>query len=227
MEDHNPLPENIEPQSTDSEELKVEQGKQFARSQTDRIFLGICGGIANYLDVDPLIIRFIFVFSILLGGWGAVIYIVAAMLIPVETISVKLSDEETARLKQANTKTLTGTALILIGFFFIFDFYGIINYFGVLGIPPELFLPVSLIVFGIYFLRREHKLFRFSNSQDKFYRTKSSSRFLGVCSGLANYLNTDSNLIRMIWIVFTFISMGLGIVVYFLIVVMAPYYNEG
>ena len=91
---------------------------------------------------------------------------------------------------------------------------------------PELFLPVSLIVFGIYFLRREYKLFRFSNSRDKFYRTKSSSRFLGVCSGLAKYLNTDSNLIRMIWIVFTFISMGLGIVVYFLIVVMVPYYNE-
>ena len=127
MEDHNPETENIESQSTDIEETKVETERQFARSQTDRIFLGICGGIANYFEVDPLIIRFIFVFSILIGGWGAVIYIVAAMMIPVETGIVELSDEETARLKQANTKTLTGTALILIGFFFIFDFYGIIR----------------------------------------------------------------------------------------------------
>lgn len=226
MEDHNPVPENRTSQSTDSEELKAEHGTQFARSQTDRIFLGICGGIAHYLDVDPLIIRFIFIFSILIGGWGAVIYIVAAMLIPVETSAIKLSGEETARLKQANMKTLTGTAFILIGFFFIFDLYGIIEYFSILGIPPELFWPVSFIVFGIYFLRREFNSFRFSNSQNKFHRSKSSSRFMGVCSGLAKYLNTDSNLIRMIWIVFTFISLGLGVVIYFLIVLMAPYYNE-
>ena len=226
MEDQNPAPENRDSQSTDSEGLKAEHSRQFARSQTDRIFLGICGGIANYLDVDPLILRFIFVFSILIGGWGAVIYLVAAMLIPVESNTIKLSGEETARLKQANRKTLTGTAFILIGFFFIFDFYGIIGYFSVLGIPPELFWPVSFIVFGIYFLRKEVNFSRFSNGQNKFYRSKSSSRFMGVCSGLAKYLNTDSNLIRMIWIVFTFISLGLGVVIYFLIVLMVPYYNE-
>jgi len=220
MEDDNQVPENI------TSELKAEHVKQFARSQTDRIFLGICGGIASYLEVDPLIIRFIFVFSILLGGWGAVIYIVAAMLIPVETKSVNLSGEETARLERANMKTLTGTAFVLIGFFFIFDFYGIIEYFSVLGIPPELFWPVSFIVFGIYFLRKQSDFSNSSGTQKKFYRNKSSGRFMGVCSGLAEYLNSDSNLIRTTWIVFTFISLGLGAVIYFLIVLMVPYYNE-
>lgn len=227
MEDHNPVPENKDSQSIDSEKLNAEHSKQFARSQIDRVFLGVCGGIAHYLDIDPLILRLIFVFSVLIGGWGAVVYIVAAMMIPLETSTSKLSSEETARLKQANTKTLTGTAFILIGFFFIFDFFGIIEYFSVLGIPPELFWPVSFVVFGIYFLRQQPGSLHSSDSQKKLNRSKSSGRFMGVCSGLAKYLNADSNLIRMIWILFTFISLGLGVVIYFLIVLMVPYYNEG
>ena len=59
MEEHNPDSENRASLSTESEDLKAEHGKKFARSQTDRIFLGICGGIAHYLDADPIIIRFV------------------------------------------------------------------------------------------------------------------------------------------------------------------------
>jgi phage shock protein PspC (stress-responsive transcriptional regulator) len=137
-----------------------------------------------------------------------------------------LSSEEIAALKQVNMKTLTGTSFLLIGFFFMFDSWGIIGYFGALGIPAEIFWPVSFVVIGVYSFRKQLKSTAFAYSQKKFYRIKSFKRFKGVCSGLAMYLNTDSNLIRMTWIVFTFITLGLGIVIYFIIVLMVPYYNE-
>lgn len=47
--------------------------KKFYRSRTDRKIWGVCGGLAKYFDVDPTIVRVIFVASILagtLGLWG-------------------------------------------------------------------------------------------------------------------------------------------------------------
>lgn len=211
----------------ENDELETYEARRFVRSRTDRIFLGVCGGIAQYMDIDPIIVRILFVFTILIGGWGAVIYAVAAMLIPVETVPDDLSDEELYTIKHSNTKTLIGSSLILIGFFFLIDFYGFLNYFSFLGIPPELFWPVSFIFIGVYFFRKHRKSKPGVIIQKKFYRLESAGRFMGVCSGLAKYLNTDSNLIRMGWLVFTFISLGLGIIIYFLIVIMVPYHNEG
>ena len=75
-------------------------------------------------------------------------------------------------------------------------------------------------------MRRVQDSAQHSRRDMKFYRDETSARFMGVCSGLAKYLNTDSNLIRMLWIIFTFITLGLGVVIYFIIVLMVPYYNE-
>ncbi len=57
------------------------ESKKLYRSSTDRIFLGVCGGIGEYLDVDPTVIRLL---AVLLGftGSGLVAYLVAAIIIP-------------------------------------------------------------------------------------------------------------------------------------------------
>lgn len=55
--------------------------KKLYRSSKDRIFLGVCGGIGEYLEVDPTIIRLL---AVILGftGSGIVAYIVAAIIMP-------------------------------------------------------------------------------------------------------------------------------------------------
>lgn len=57
------------------------ESKKLYRSSTDRIFLGVCGGIGEYLDVDPTVIRLL---AVILGftGSGFVAYIVAAIIMP-------------------------------------------------------------------------------------------------------------------------------------------------
>ncbi|MDW2799063.1 PspC domain-containing protein [Clostridium boliviensis] len=55
--------------------------KKLYRSDTDKMLCGVCGGIAEYFDVDPTIIRLIWA---ILGctGSGILAYIIAAVIIP-------------------------------------------------------------------------------------------------------------------------------------------------
>lgn len=50
--------------------------KRFYRSRTDRVFAGVCGGLAEYFIIDPLLIRLLFVVLALAGGGGVLIYII-------------------------------------------------------------------------------------------------------------------------------------------------------
>lgn len=54
------------------------------RSLRDRRLAGVCGGIAEYLGIDPTIVRL--VWAVLVFGWGsgAMIYLVCALVLPEE-----------------------------------------------------------------------------------------------------------------------------------------------
>lgn len=56
--------------------------KKLYRSNTNRKLCGVCGGLAEYFDIDPTIIRLIFVFLTLFGGGGLLIYLICALVIP-------------------------------------------------------------------------------------------------------------------------------------------------
>ncbi|MEE0962308.1 MAG: PspC domain-containing protein [Bacteroidales bacterium] len=56
--------------------------KKLYRSSTDRKLCGVCGGFAEYFDLDPTIIRLIFIFLTLFGGGGLLIYLICALVIP-------------------------------------------------------------------------------------------------------------------------------------------------
>ena len=47
---------------------------------------GVCGGVAEYLKLDPTIIRLLFALFCFLGGSGILVYIIAAIIIPEEPI---------------------------------------------------------------------------------------------------------------------------------------------
>ena len=52
------------------------------RSSHDRIMLGVAGGLADYLLIDPVLIRLAFVITALAGGVGVLAYIALAVLLP-------------------------------------------------------------------------------------------------------------------------------------------------
>ena len=59
--------------------------RKFYRSRTDRKIWGVCGGLAKYFDVDPTIVRVIFVASLLCGTMGLWVYIIMAIIVPQES----------------------------------------------------------------------------------------------------------------------------------------------
>ncbi|MCR4650626.1 MAG: PspC domain-containing protein [Lachnospiraceae bacterium] len=55
--------------------------KQLRRSNNNRILAGVCGGVGEYLGIDPAVVRIIWALA-LMSGVGFVAYIVMAVLIP-------------------------------------------------------------------------------------------------------------------------------------------------
>ncbi|MDP4118740.1 MAG: PspC domain-containing protein [Bacillota bacterium] len=56
--------------------------KKIYKSNTDKKIFGVCGGIAEYFDVDSTIIRLILVIFILCAGTGILAYLIAALVMP-------------------------------------------------------------------------------------------------------------------------------------------------
>jgi len=59
-------------------------GRQYRRltKSHDRWLFGVCGGIAEYLDVDPVVVRAVTLLLIVAGGIGLLPYIILAILMP-------------------------------------------------------------------------------------------------------------------------------------------------
>ena len=57
--------------------------KRLFRSQSDRMFAGVCGGLGEYFEIDPTLIRLIFVFGAIITGSGLFwVYLVMMILVP-------------------------------------------------------------------------------------------------------------------------------------------------
>ena len=56
--------------------------KKLCKSNKNRKICGVCGGIAEYLNADPTLIRLAFVVISMAAGSGLLAYIVAALIMP-------------------------------------------------------------------------------------------------------------------------------------------------
>lgn len=56
--------------------------KPFRRSRDARMIAGVCGGIGEYFDLDPGLVRLGWIVLSLMGGGGILAYILAALIIP-------------------------------------------------------------------------------------------------------------------------------------------------
>ena len=62
--------------------------KKLYRSLDDRKIAGICGGLGEYFNIDPTIIRLLWVSMVLAAGTGVLAYILAWFIVPNEPIAV-------------------------------------------------------------------------------------------------------------------------------------------
>jgi phage shock protein C len=63
--------------------------KKLYKSEKNRIFCGVCSGIAEYLNVDPSVIRVLWVLFGCLCGTGIIAYLIVAVILPDSTKVIK------------------------------------------------------------------------------------------------------------------------------------------
>lgn len=74
----------------------AEGTKRLNRSRTERWLAGVCGGIGNYFNTDPTVIRVIFVLAALIMGGGVLIYLILWLIIPQEPETESVIEEPPA-----------------------------------------------------------------------------------------------------------------------------------
>ncbi len=118
--------------SNEEETVKTEQGRRLCRSKDDKIISGVFGGLADYLNVDPVVLRIIGVVLFLAKpGEFIIFYIIASIIIPEsDRMSAHSGEkrrdvEKTASLREKRSDVdgsfLFGVALVILGIVFIFQ----------------------------------------------------------------------------------------------------------
>lgn len=58
--------------------------KRLYRSRTEKMICGVCGGVADYINIDPTVVRLLWVVLALTAGFGILAYIIAAVVMPMQ-----------------------------------------------------------------------------------------------------------------------------------------------
>lgn len=147
------------------------QTKKLYRSQTEKVIAGVCGGLGKYFEVDPVLLRVIFVALIFASGVGIILYIVLMIVLPVEpegeareTVSNEINNslegskdeakKGTVMVKetsQNNTRkqTILGLIVIFVGILLLLNqlFPNFFNW--------AYFWPILVIILGVYIIFRK------------------------------------------------------------------------
>ncbi len=215
--------------------------KRLFKSRTNKIIAGVCGGLAEYFDVDPVIMRVLFVLLAFFGGSGFILYIACAIIMPKQLLNFE-GPEVPIQSRSANTRKLFGIALIIGGTIVLFSNLGFFSFFHVWDISWSLVFPILLILLGmaiIYYRQVERTPVAEQPVESQpeqtpppaapyrtYRRSRSDKKLGGVCGGLAKYFSIDSTMLRLLYIILCLASFGAGVVLYITLVLIVPYESQ-
>ena len=61
--------------------------KRLYRKRNDKIVAGVCSGLADYLNIDPSIVRIIFIILVFAGLQGILVYLILWLITPLEPLA--------------------------------------------------------------------------------------------------------------------------------------------
>ncbi|MGH2567654.1 MAG: PspC domain-containing protein, partial [Bacteroidota bacterium] len=130
-----------------------DQPKRLYRSRMNRVIAGVCGGFAEYLDIDPTLVRIAMVLLTIFGGWGILLYIAALILVP-QNPSTGDASGAPKPVTDRSAILIIGITLVVLGFFFLFINLDFFSFRQITRFVWSYFLPAALIGSGIYLLMR-------------------------------------------------------------------------
>lgn len=212
----------------------TERTDKLYRSQVDRMIAGVCGGFAEYFDVDSTLVRVIWLIFTVIGGIGFIAYVACLFVMKENPAQDGIKEK-----KPQNTSLIVGIGLIIFGFALLSSNFG----WGLFYFRPfhwhllrpwffnwDKFWPVIIIIIGvlyIYHVMSKDKKSSENNEGEfpakKLTRSKTEKMLGGVCGGISEYLNIDPVLTRVLYIIFTLFSgVFLGVIVYIILLIILP-----
>lgn len=200
--------------------------KKIRRSKNDRVLGGVCGGISEYFDLDPAIVRIVWIFFTLFGGSGILAYIIALMIIP-DTLTN--NEDSPKRINQYFSKiNIWGILLIIVGCILLFqhgDLIGLVwHKFWESGL--NVLFSVTLIGLGIYVLINRRSKIAETLSEGMatapIHLSIHDKKLAGVCAGIGESMAIDPVIVRVLWVFGTVISGGIGVLLYILLALVLP-----
>jgi len=228
-------------------------GRRLHRSLVNRYIAGVCGGVAEYFNVDPVVVRVIWFFSIFVHGIGIFAYIAAWIIVPENRLAAVTPPPPRA---PKNAQPILGAVLILLGLFFLADKMNwdfLVPWHWDRYVPYwfnwGLLFSIFIIVLGMMLIFRPaqdaakppsfvspatgepESTGSFSPgetrmNEKRLLRAIDERMIGGVCAGLAKYFNIDPSFVRIGFVVMT-ISSGMifGIVTYIVMMIVVPEEN--
>ncbi len=177
---------------------------------SEKFLLGVCAAFGNYFRIDPVIIRIVVLIIFLIVGQSVLlIYSSLGILLPVSG-DVDRFNEYSNEIT-LNLFYLIGIVLVLLIHWNVIKLLDIYSYFD------NKLNPFLLLLFFIaMIINGYHKVEINMQASNQKRLTLSKKRLVaGVCAGLAEYLDIEPNLMRILWVMFVLASFGLGILCYF------------
>ena len=200
--------------------------KRLVRTRDDSVLAGVCGGFGRYFNLDSALVRLLWLFFTIFGGSGVLAYLVAVFIIPDESTA---KDVTPRRLIDGfNDKTiLWGVLVVLVGIILFFQHGDFINsiwrHFWNSGI--NVLLAMIIIGTGVYFLYQERQKISTMfglGAEMPLSLSDKDKQLAGVCGGIAKSIGMDSTIIRFFWVYGTIMSVGIGLILYFILALVLP-----
>jgi phage shock protein C len=198
---------------------------------------GVCAGFAEYFNIDATIVRIAWLFILIFGGFvfGFIAYLACLFIIKENPVQ-----DPTVPKKTPNTSVIIGAALVLLGLAIISSKFD----WGWHDLRPEFWhtfqpffswgrlWPLIIILIGVFYLynvtqrdKGEHASMKNNRhlAAKKFTRSNKERIFGGICGGLAEYINIDPVLLRIVFVVIT-LSTGIifGVILYIVLMFIIP-----
>jgi phage shock protein C len=134
--------------------------KRLYRSEKNRMIAGVAGGLGEYFDIDPVIVRLIFVLVAIYGGSGVLIYVILWLVIPSQSdtkssteknvekgakeIQDKAEDMAKSIKKNGNNKIFLGIFMIVIGLMLFLGNFGFVHIFNMWKLWPLVIIAIGI-----------------------------------------------------------------------------------
>jgi phage shock protein PspC (stress-responsive transcriptional regulator) len=118
--------------------------RRLTRRGDNKIIAGVAGGIADYLGIEPWIVRIAFVVMVPFGGFGVLAYLIAWLLVPLEGSGQSLAGD-VLRRPPSGIRGYIGVALILLAVAILASAFS----------EPGVIWAIVLIAFGLFLFRQD------------------------------------------------------------------------